>query len=129
MTSAEYRRWHREHDRRRALNAELVASKARREEAARASRAAREAEAFAIKHHLPPERIYQRQPEVTLAAGFGGLRPRPRPEDAARRADEILEAYGIRPRRSKTPSSPKGIVRTREPERIVRTFGAIVDVR
>ena len=79
MTSAEYRRWHREHDRRRAPNAELVASKARREEAARASRAAREAEAFAIKHQLPPERIYQRQPEVTLAAGFGGLRPRPRP--------------------------------------------------
>ena len=102
-----------------ALNAELVASKEQREKAARQKRAARESAAFALKHRLPLERLVEPQPRsLTVSAGF--IRPSPSPEDRARRADEILESFGVRRslRRSKTPS----------PERIVRQSGAVLGV-
>ena len=124
MTSAEYRRQRRERERRKVLNAQLVASKEQREAAARRRRAERESEAFALKHRLPPERIYQPQPTLTLSAGFS-LRPSPSPEDRARRTDEILESFGVkrsapsRPRRSKTPSA----------ERLIRSSGTVLNVR
>ena len=96
MTSAEYRRQRRERERRKVLNAELVASKEQREAAARRRRAERESEAFALKHRLDPGRIYQPQPALTLSTGFS-LRPSPpSPEDRARRADQILHDLGIR---------------------------------
>ena len=98
MTSAEYRRQRREMARRRLLAKELAAAKAVRDESARRARVARDNEAFALKHGLSPDRIYQPQPQSVMSAGFGGLRPSPRPQDAARRAqrvDAILQDAGL----------------------------------
>ena len=51
-----------------------TASRKRREEKAKRERVAREAEAFALKHRLSPERVFQQRPQLTLSAGFS-LRP------------------------------------------------------
>lgn len=117
MTSAEYRRQRQAMERRKALNAQLVASKRKREEAARRERAARESARFAVQHRLDPGRVFEQQPTLTLSPGFS-LRPSPSPEDRARRADQILHDLGIR--RSKTPSTP---------ERIIRRTGEVLNVR
>ncbi len=71
----------------------LAAAKAARDESARRARVARDNEAFALKHGLSPERIYQPQPQLAVSAGFGGLRPSPSPRELARRSkrvDQIL---------------------------------------
>ena len=70
MTGAEMRRARRQAERRRTEVAQLLARKLEREEKVRRTRMAMESEAFALKHHLPPERVFQQQPVSTLSAGF-----------------------------------------------------------
>ena len=97
MTSQEFRRQRREIARRKEQAAELAAAKAARDEATRRTRAARETAAFALRHHLPPDRIYVPEPRVKMPGNFGGLRPSPRPEELARRSqrvDQVLRDLG-----------------------------------
>lgn len=94
VTVAEYRAQRRATAQRHALARQLAQRKARREESERRTRSARESAAWAVQHHLPPERIYEPQPRVQMPA-FGGLRPSPRPEELARRSrrvDAILQS-------------------------------------
>lgn len=95
MTVQEFRRQRRQLARQRKEAAELLARKRDREESEQRERAARASARFAMQHHLKPERIFEPQPRVKLATGFGGLRPGPRPDELARRSrrvDAILES-------------------------------------
>lgn len=92
MTVAGYRRQRWEAERRRVLAATLAASKQEREEASRRERAARSSAAWAVKNHLPPDRIYEPQPRVMFPSNFGGLRPRPSSYEEDRRVDKILDS-------------------------------------
>lgn len=94
MTSQEFRRQRRQIARNRTLAAQLLASKRERDESDKRERAARASARFALQHHLPPERIYEPQPQVVMSSGFGGLRPTPTAYEIdrrSRRVDAILQ--------------------------------------
>ena len=90
---------------------------------------AREREAFALKHRLPPERVFQERPQLAVSAGFSGLRKELSDEERSARADRQLAAAGIRRKAEPRPAvhraskpAPPG------PTRLVRTGGTVLDV-
>lgn len=122
MTVKEFRRQRRQLARQRKQAAELLARKRERAESERQERAAKASARFALQHRLPPERVFQQRPSLTLSAGFS-IRPESNPEDRARRADQVLaDIRRMKEVERSSKPAPLGSIR------LVRTVGSVIDI-